>query len=62
MLTPRQTECLRLAALGLRNKQIAAALNISVSTVSIHMMDIYDRLGVPNRAAAVVAFWRMGGK
>lgn len=60
-LTPRQLDCLRLAALGLRNAQIAAVLCLSVSTVKNHMSDCYDRLGVPNRAAAVVAFWRMEG-
>lgn len=60
-LTPRQLSCLRLAARGLRNAQIAAVLSLSVSTVKSHMTDAYDRLGVPNRAAAVVALWRMEG-
>lgn len=57
-LMPRQRECLVLAALGLRNHQIAAALGIREGTVKTYMRGAYDRLGVRNRTEAVVALLR----
>ena len=59
-LTPRQLDCVRLAALGLRNAQIAAALGISDQSVKNHLTGAYVRLGVGNRTGAAVALWRMG--
>ncbi|MCH8503390.1 MAG: LuxR C-terminal-related transcriptional regulator [Ectothiorhodospiraceae bacterium] len=53
MLTPRQIEVLRLAAQGLGDRDIAAALGISEHTVHRHMGNILLRLDAPTRAAAV---------
>ena len=52
-LTPRETDALRLGALGHSNKEIAAALGVSVKTVETHKANGMAKLGVANRAALV---------
>ncbi len=52
-LTPRQHELLRLVALGHSNREIAHALAISPGTVRKHLENIFERLGVLSRTAAV---------
>jgi DNA-binding NarL/FixJ family response regulator len=52
-LTPRQTELLRLLAAGHTNAQIARRLGISEGTVRSHLENIYDKLHVSSRTAAV---------
>jgi len=52
-LTPRQNDLLRLVAAGHTNTQIARRLGISEGTVRTHLENIYDRLGVSSRTAAV---------
>ena len=52
-LTPRQWELLHLAAAGHTNAQIARQLGISEGTVRIHLQNIYTRLHVSSRTAAV---------
>ena len=52
-LTPRQWELLRLVAAGHTNGRIARQLGISEGTVRIHLQNIYARLQVPSRTAAV---------
>jgi len=54
-LTPRQWELLSLVANGHSNRQIARALVISPTTVRTHLENIYARLGVSSRTAAVAA-------
>ncbi|NNU27074.1 response regulator transcription factor [Isoptericola sp. JC619] len=54
-LTARQREIVELVATGLTNKEIAHALGISVGTVRAHLDQIYARLGVSSRTAAVAA-------
>jgi DNA-binding CsgD family transcriptional regulator len=53
-LTPRQNDLLRLLAAGHTNPQIARRLGISEGTVRTHLENIYERLGVSSRTAAVV--------
>ena len=53
-LTPRQTELLRLVAAGRSTAQIAETLYLSPSTVRKHLENIFDRLDVTNRTAAVM--------
>lgn len=53
-LTDRELEVLRLAAQGLGNKQIGAALNISDRTVQGHLANIYEKLHVATRTEAVL--------
>jgi len=52
-LTPRESEVLRLLALGHSNKEIAAALSIGVKTVETHRASGMAKLGVTSRAALV---------
>ena len=52
-LTPRQTDLLRLLAAGHTNTQIARRLGISAGTVRTHLENIYERLHVSSRTAAV---------
>ncbi|AOR24481.1 helix-turn-helix transcriptional regulator [Clostridium taeniosporum] len=52
-LTEREKEVLNELAKGSTNKQIAENLYISLSTVKSHIINIYGKLGVNNRVAAV---------
>ena len=52
-LTERQWELLRLVEQGLGNKQIARRLNVSENTVRKHLENIFGRLEVSSRTAAV---------
>jgi DNA-binding CsgD family transcriptional regulator len=52
-LTPRQNDLLRLLAAGHTNGQIARRLGISEGTVRTHLENIYEKLHVSNRTAAV---------
>ena len=45
---------LELAATGLTVSEIAATLHVSHSTAKIHLLRVYEKLGAPNRSAAVV--------
>lgn len=53
-LTPREREVLALLALGMPNKQIAAALNIEWKTVKYHVGNICAKLGAKNRTHAAM--------
>lgn len=57
-LTPRQWELLRLLASGHTNTQIARRLGISGGTVRTHLENIYERLQVSSRTAAVARAFR----
>jgi DNA-binding CsgD family transcriptional regulator len=52
-LTPRQWELLRLVAAGHTNAQVARQLGVAEGTVRIHLGNVYERLGVSSRTAAV---------
>jgi len=52
-VSPREVEVLRLIAEGLANPQIAQRLAISVPTVKTHVNNLFAKLAVPDRAAAV---------
>ena len=52
-LTERQTELMRLVADGYTNAEIASMLYLSPHTVRTHLKNIFERLGVTTRAAAV---------
>ncbi len=59
-LTQRQIEILRLLSEGMPNKTIAAALNLSVKTVKVHITAIFKALNVANRTQAAVAGRKAG--
>jgi DNA-binding CsgD family transcriptional regulator len=59
-LTPRELQILQLAALGNAAPQVAGSLFISISTVKTHMDNIYRKLHVSDRAAAVATAMRLG--
>jgi two-component system, NarL family, response regulator YdfI len=59
-LTPREHEVLRMLALGLANKGIAARLNISEHTVKFHVAAILGKLGASSRTEAVALGIRHG--
>ena len=57
---PREREILRLVGAGLTNAEIGAALFLAPGTIKHHMLGLYEKLGAPNRAAAVHAARRLG--
>ncbi|MGI8485242.1 MAG: ATP-binding protein [Thermomicrobiales bacterium] len=54
-LSPRELDVLRLLATGLRDREIASNLFISVRTVEGHVARLLTKLDVPTRSAAVRA-------
>ena len=54
-LSSRELEVLRLAALGLRNKEIADRLVLSVRTVEGHFHSIFEKMAVSSRTEAVLS-------
>jgi len=59
-LTVREIEVLALAAEGHSGPEIGRALYVSPATVKTHLRNIYDKLGVTDRAAAVAEGMRRG--
>ena len=59
-LSLREIEVLRGVAAGNTNAAIAAELHISQATVKTHLLHIYDKLGVSDRAAAVAVAYETG--
>lgn len=59
-LSPREREVLQLAAGGLENKEIAAALGLSEATVKGYLKSAFERLGAHSRAEAVAIGLRLG--
>ena len=60
VLTARERELLAALANGWTNLQIAARIGISSNTVKYHLKNLYDKLGVNNRAMAVAMFMSNG--
>jgi PAS domain S-box-containing protein len=59
-LSARELEVLRLAAEGHSGPQIAERLTVSTGTVKSHFENIYEKLGVSDRTAAVAHALRIG--
>ena len=59
-LTARELEILKLLATGMANKQIAYHLKISEKTVRNHVSNMYEKLGIADRAQAALYAVRKG--
>jgi DNA-binding NarL/FixJ family response regulator len=59
-LTERETEVLRLMAEGMSNREIAARLFVTEATVKTHVNNVFGKLDVNDRAAAVSWAFRSG--
>jgi DNA-binding CsgD family transcriptional regulator len=59
-LTPRQTEVLQLAALGLSARASADQLGVAPATVLAHLANIYERLRVTQKTTAINEARRLG--
>lgn len=60
LLSPRELEVLRLTAGGRSAPAIGRELHLSPETVKSHLKNVYDKLGVSDRAAAVAEGMRRG--
>jgi len=54
LLSERESEVLRLVALGMSNKEIAEKLFLSQRTVKAHLTNIFNKLNVASRSEAIV--------
>lgn len=61
-LTGRERELLAALANGWTNMQIATRIGISRNTVKYHLKNLYDKLGVNNRAMAVALYVKTTGR
>jgi DNA-binding NarL/FixJ family response regulator len=59
-LSQRELEVLTLISRGSTNRETAAKLFISEATVKTHLLHVYAKLGVRDRAAAVAAAFERG--
>ncbi|MEV8440048.1 response regulator transcription factor [Actinosynnema sp. NPDC051121] len=59
-LSDREVEVLGLIARGSTNREAAAKLFISEATVKTHLVHVYAKLGVKDRAAAVAVAYERG--
>ena len=59
-LSPRQQQVLELIAEGMTNAAIGEQLGITERTVKAYAQELYDKLGVRNRAGAVAEAWTCG--
>ncbi|MEO3889418.1 response regulator transcription factor [Nonomuraea sp. B5E05] len=59
-LSPREVEVLQLVASGATNREAAARLFLTEATVKSHLLNIYAKLGVNDRAAAVTEAFNRG--
>lgn len=59
-LSARECEVLKLLAEGRTAEKIGADLQISEATVKTHLQNLYEKLGVSDRAAAVATAMRWG--
>ena len=59
-LSARELDVLALVAKGTTNRAVAAALFISEATVKTHLLHVYAKLGVSDRAAAVAVAYERG--
>ncbi len=59
-LSPREVEVLKLVAEGATNQVAARKLLVSETTIKTHLLHIYTKLGVRDRASAVATAYQRG--
>jgi ATP/maltotriose-dependent transcriptional regulator MalT len=59
-LSPREIEVLKLVADGATNQVAARRLLVSETTIKTHLLHIYTKLGVRDRASAVATAYKRG--
>ena len=59
-LSEREQEVLSLLAAGLRNKEVADKLSVSIATIKSHIYSIYQKLHVNSRVEAINKFRNQG--
>jgi two-component system NarL family response regulator len=59
-LSPRELQVVELLAKGMRNKEIAATLDMSETTVQVHLRNVFKKLGVGERTGAIAVAVRRG--
>ncbi|GAA3592145.1 response regulator transcription factor [Nonomuraea rosea] len=59
-LSQRELEVLQLVAAGSTNREAAASLFVTEATIKSHLLNIYAKLGVGDRAAAVTEAFNRG--
>lgn len=59
-LSPREAQCVRWAAAGKTNAEIASILSLSVSTVRFHLRNAAEKLGASTRARMIQIATGMG--
>jgi DNA-binding CsgD family transcriptional regulator len=59
-LSPRERQCLELAARGLSSPEIGAKLGVTPRTVDFHFSNMISKLGVRNRQQAIAKGARTG--
>jgi len=57
-LSARERELALLVAQGLSNKEIARRIGVTPGTVKLHLHNIYQKLGVPNRTVLTMLVYR----
>ncbi|WP_025156260.1 response regulator [Leifsonia aquatica] len=60
LLSPRELHVLALVADGATNREAGSRLHISEATVKTHLLSVYAKLGVGDRASAVAEGFRRG--
>lgn len=61
LLTSREQEVMKLLQKGYTNKQIADTLNVSLSTIKTHLINIFSKMHVNNRIEAIRKYQEMYG-
>ncbi|WP_420862883.1 response regulator transcription factor [Algirhabdus cladophorae] len=56
-LSRKERMILEALSKGLTNRELAAELGISINTVKFHLSNLFDKLDVKNRAAAIAFFY-----